>query len=97
MSKSKAEGALEFWKDTKEFLDACSYSLIAITLGLRKGEAGRKNALRPGNTYEAEIEWWFELALVFHPVYKEAEGPAKAALVAWLIGAVKEWLKTIRK
>ena len=91
-----AELAVQFWRDVKIFIDASAYSLIALNLGLRKGDAARKAALKPDNEWAAEIEYWFEIGVTFHPVYKELDGPAKAALAAFLIKALKDFLTSIR-
>ena len=99
MTKPKtttAADVLQFWKDFKDFMDACSYSLIAASLGLRKGEKARKRALKPDSEWAPEIEWWFEIGVSLHPIYQEASGPAKAMIVAWIIRAIKDWVGTLR-
>ena len=97
MTKSNNVKALELWRDVKSFMDATAYSLTAITLGLRKGEAARKRALKPSNEWAPEIEWWFEFGVALHPIYEKAEGPAKALIVGWALQALKDWLNTIKK
>ena len=72
------------------FVLACVYSLTAINLGLRKGDAGRAGALRPDSPFAAEIEFWFELAVANKEIYDEAAPEIRAALIGALITVAKD-------
>ncbi len=77
-------------KFLKEFIPACAYSLTAIILGLRKGDDGRANALKPFSPFAAQIEFWFELAVANKEIYDVVGPEIRAMLIAALITAIKE-------
>lgn len=80
-----------------DFIPACAYSLTAILLGLRKGEAGRANALKPKSPFAAQIEFWFVISSAFHEVYEEIGPEIQIFLIATLTAVIKETIKAVLK
>lgn len=83
----------ETLKWLKNFFAACAWSLIAINLGLRKGEAARASALHPESPWAPAIEMWFELAAASKPVADDVLPAVTAALTAALIEAAKSTIQ----
>jgi hypothetical protein len=80
-----------------EFTRACAWSLTAINLGLRNGEAARDSVLKPESPWAAAIEFWFELAVTWKPLADELGPQIQNALIAALLAAAADTINGFMK
>jgi hypothetical protein len=66
---------------------------VAFSLALRKGEDAKGQAIKEDDPYVDYVAWCFETGLFIKPVWDQAKGPAKAAIVAWVAANMKELIK----
>jgi len=81
--------------DLQARLNAWARGNVAFMLALRKGEEARSEAVKDDDPYIDYVMWCFETGIFIKPVWDQAKGPAKAALVAWIAANMRELIKQL--
>ena len=79
---------LEFLSIIRETVSENNRCARAFLIALRRGQAGRDEAIAPDNPDPVNEELAFELGLQLKPIWKEVDKAIRAAVIAYLVDII---------